>query len=39
MGILDGYPTDYPLLPPEQQFLIEPVHGLAALSEERLRVW
>ncbi len=23
MGILDGYPTDYPLLPSEQQFLIE----------------
>lgn len=23
MGILDGYPADYPMLPPDQQFLIE----------------
>ncbi len=23
MGILDGYPADYPLLPPKQQYLIE----------------
>jgi len=23
MGILDGYPADYPLLPPKQQYLVE----------------
>jgi hypothetical protein len=23
MGILDGYPADYPLLPAKQQYLVE----------------